>query len=183
MEVAAEMTWLLLIYTVPRSPSRKRAFVWRELKKLGGLYLRDGVVALPERPDTATAIQQVAGAIREYGGRAIVVAAVNLDARTTAELVEEATDDRQSEYAEIATELSGFLDHLHRERAHRTIEPPELDALKGDLEKVRRWLDQVRGRDYFAAGPPDQLVKRVEQADEALAAIRDDLSVTAERAG
>ena len=44
--------WLLLIYTVPAEPTRKRAFIWRELKKVGAPYLRDGVCILPERPDT-----------------------------------------------------------------------------------------------------------------------------------
>ena len=40
--------WLVLIYTLPPEPTRKRAFVWRELKKIGAVYLRDGVCLLPE---------------------------------------------------------------------------------------------------------------------------------------
>ena len=35
-------SWLLLIYTVPSQPSRKRAAVWRDVKKAGAVYLRDG---------------------------------------------------------------------------------------------------------------------------------------------
>ena len=50
-----DIPWLLLIYTVPAEPSRKRAAIWRELKKVGAPYLRDGVCILPERPETREA--------------------------------------------------------------------------------------------------------------------------------
>ena len=55
--------WRLLIYTVPAQPSRKRAFIWRELKKAGAVYLRDGVCALPERPETAAVLSAVAAKV------------------------------------------------------------------------------------------------------------------------
>src|SRR5438309_7457883 len=48
---SVSVEWLLLIYTLPSQPSRKRAYVWRELKKVGAVYLRDGVAILPRRPD------------------------------------------------------------------------------------------------------------------------------------
>ena len=41
-------SWVLLIYRLPREPSRHRVAVWRKLKDLGALYLQDGVAALPE---------------------------------------------------------------------------------------------------------------------------------------
>ena len=54
------MSWLLLIYRVPAEPSRKRAFVWRELKKVGAVYLRDGVCVLPDQAATRAGLRQVA---------------------------------------------------------------------------------------------------------------------------
>ena len=38
--------WLVLIYTLPAEPTRKRAFVWRELKKLGAVYLREQAASI-----------------------------------------------------------------------------------------------------------------------------------------
>ncbi|MGH2561215.1 MAG: Chromate resistance protein ChrB, partial [Thermomicrobiales bacterium] len=43
-------TWALLIYVLPSHPSRLRAAVWRDVKRAGAVYLRDGACALPERP-------------------------------------------------------------------------------------------------------------------------------------
>ena len=65
--------WLVLIYTVPSEPSRKRAFIWRELKKAGAVYLRDGVCALPERPETLAALSAIAARVEELGGQATLV--------------------------------------------------------------------------------------------------------------
>ena len=39
---------MLLVYRLPREPSRHRVAVWRKLRDLGALYLQDGVAALPE---------------------------------------------------------------------------------------------------------------------------------------
>ena len=59
--------WLLLIYTVPSQPSRLRATVWRELKKAGAVYLRDGVAILPQRDETLAVFQAIAGRIGAFG--------------------------------------------------------------------------------------------------------------------
>jgi hypothetical protein len=40
--------WVLMVYRLPREPSRHRVAVWRKLRDLGALYLQDGVAALPE---------------------------------------------------------------------------------------------------------------------------------------
>ena len=45
---AGKTRWLILIYHLPREPSRHWVAVWRKLKGLGALYLQDGTVALPE---------------------------------------------------------------------------------------------------------------------------------------
>ena len=72
--------WRLLIYIVPSEPSRKRAYVWRELKKAGAVYLRDGVCALPERDSTAEAMGKIAAKIEEFGGEPTVIAGAELEA-------------------------------------------------------------------------------------------------------
>jgi hypothetical protein len=41
------LRWVLLVYRLPREPSRHRVAVWRKLRDLGAHYLQDGV-ALPE---------------------------------------------------------------------------------------------------------------------------------------
>src|SRR5438093_486945 len=71
--VRAPARWVLLIYTVPAEPSRKRAYVWRELKKVGAVYLRDGVGVLPQRDATVRAFTDLATKVHEFDGRATLI--------------------------------------------------------------------------------------------------------------
>src|SRR5712691_122108 len=96
--------WRLLIYTVPSEPSRKRAFVWRELKKAGAVYLRDGVCALPEREDAAEALAAVAAKVEEFGGEATVIAAAKLPSVRVQAIIEASRAARQQEYLDVADE-------------------------------------------------------------------------------
>jgi len=144
--------WLLLIYTVPSEPSRLRAAVWRELKKVGAVYLRDGVCVMPTRPEATAAFRAIAARIEEFGGQATLVEAAQLDEGREQAITEQANVARGEEYAEIAREAERFLAHVEREREHREFTFAEVEDLVEDLGKLRRWVEQVRARDYFGAG-------------------------------
>jgi hypothetical protein len=79
--------WLLLIYTVPARPTRKRAYIWREVKKIGAVYMRDGVCVLPERPEAVKAADGIAARVREFEGEATVVTGARFDAARTEAVV------------------------------------------------------------------------------------------------
>ncbi|MBI4505831.1 MAG: hypothetical protein HY691_09875 [Chloroflexi bacterium] len=144
-------TWLLLVYTVPAAPSRKRAAVWRAVKSAGAVYLRDGVAALPERPASRQALAAVAALVERLGGQATLVEGARLDPQRAAALAEEARQARAAEYADLAGEAERFLAHLRAEVAHRELGAVDRAALAADLAKLERWAAQVRARDYLAA--------------------------------
>jgi chromate transporter len=66
---AETVRWLILIYHLPREPSRHRVAVWRKLKTLGALYLQDGAAALPEDAVTREQLEWLQLRIKEAGGR------------------------------------------------------------------------------------------------------------------
>jgi hypothetical protein len=169
MMEATGMTWILLIYTVPSEPSRKRAFIWREVKKVGALYLRDGVCALPEREETAISFHQIAAKIEEFGGEATLVADAHLEEKRAAALIESLQAARAQEYDELAREAEGFLAHIRRETEHRVFTYAELEELEGDLAKLRRWTEQVRSRDYFDNAAAAQVSALLDRCEEELA--------------
>lgn len=160
-------TWLLLIYTVPSEPTRKRATVWRELKKTGAVYLRDGVCVLPTRPATTATFRAIAATITEFGGQATLVEKAELDPERAVAIRAQARSARDEEYREIIREGEGFLAHAEREREHREFTFAELEEIEEDLGKLRRWIDQVRARDWFKAAddtPVDELLARCDAA-------------------
>ena len=162
-----DVSWLLFIYTVPAEPSRKRAFIWRELKKVGAVYLRDGVCILPERADTETALREIANKVEQFGGQAVVVQAARLDPARVESVIAQSRAARVEEYGEIARESERLLEHVRQETEHREFTSAELEELKADVAKLRRWAEQVRARDYFGvdeAAAIEAVLGRCEEA-------------------
>jgi hypothetical protein len=167
---SAAPTWLLLIYTVPSEPSRLRATVWRELKKVGAVYLRDGVCALPACPETTEAFRTIAARIVDLGGQVTLVEDARLDPARAQAIADQANAARAEEYAEVGREAEAFLAHVERERAHRAFTYAEVEELEADLGKLKRWIAQIRARDHFGADDGVAVEDLVTRGDAALAA-------------
>jgi hypothetical protein len=168
-EVEIETPWLLLIYTVPAEPSRKRAAIWRDIKKVGAVYLRDGVCVLPERPETTTAMRAIATRVDEFEGQVTLVEAARLDPVRAEWVVNQSRTARAAEYADVAREAEQLLAHVAREVEHREFTFGELEELEADLGKLTHWAAQVQARDYFGDGPDGRLVHLLERCERALA--------------
>ena len=61
------MSWLLLVYRIPREPTAGRVFVWRKLKQLGAIALQDAAWVLPKTPRTQEQFQWLAAEITAKG--------------------------------------------------------------------------------------------------------------------
>lgn len=153
-ERAAADGWVLVVYTVPAQPTRKRAAVWRELKRLGALYLRDGVAVLPEVPAAVDALAALAERVLALDGQAVLVRGARLEPAVADRLRAELAAARAAEYADVAADADGLRRHLEREDAHHGLERAERTSLLADLTRLERWLDQVAARDYLHAGDP-----------------------------
>jgi hypothetical protein len=166
-ERICDVTWLLLIYAVPSQPPGKRAAVWRDIKQSGAVYLRDGVVVLPESPRTRSAFDTIASRIIEREGQATVVSSAVLPAQRAAEIVARGQDDRAAELAEFVREAEGFLDYLAAESVHREFSPAERRTLAKDRDRLQAWAAQILDRDHFAAleaNPAHDLLDRCDRA-------------------
>lgn len=166
--------WLLLVYSVPTTPSRTRAYVWREIRRKGALLLRDGVAAAPDDPAVRQWAREVAKRLSEGGGTATTATAV-FEPADERRLVVAFQKEREHEYAEVRSACAGLIEHIERERAHARLTFEELEELEADLGKIRRWLADVRARDRF--GTP-----AARRAERALATCERRLARFAERA-
>jgi len=128
---------VLLVYRIPREPSRHRVAVWRKLQDLGALYLQDGVAALPEDAVTREQLEWLQLRVREAGarrpcGRPGTVA-------EEAELVGAFRGSREEAYRTI---IAGA------ERIRRKAEMGAGTMLE-QLGKLEREYRAERRRDYF----------------------------------
>src|SRR5215203_7418220 len=96
--------WLILVYQLPREPSRHRVAVWRKLKDLGALYLQDGVAALPEDAVTREQLEWLQLRVREAGGEATLWEARPGTLAEEGELVRTFRASREEAYRAIIAE-------------------------------------------------------------------------------
>jgi hypothetical protein len=131
--------WVLLVYRIPREPSRHRVAVWRKLRDLGALYLQDGVAALPEDAVTREQLEWLQLRVREAGGEATLWEGRPGTLAEEAELVGDFRASREEAYRAITAEAERL-----RRKAHMGGE-----ALSEQLGKLEREFRAERRRDYF----------------------------------
>jgi hypothetical protein len=132
--------WLILIYQLPREPSRHRVAVWRKLKDLGALYLQDGVVALPKDAVTREQLEWLQLRVREAGGEATLWEARPGTLAEEGELVGAFRASREEAYRAIVAEA---------ERVRRKAQMGGGETLLEQLGKLEREFRAERRRDYF----------------------------------
>lgn len=132
--------WLVLVYRIPREPSRHRVAVWRKLKALGALYLQDGVAVLPEDAVTREQLEWLQLRVREAGGTATLWEALPNTVGEGNALVEEFRASREEGYEKI-------IGTAERLRAKAALGAD--GALPEELKKAEREFRAERRRDYF----------------------------------
>ena len=130
---------MLLVYRIPREPSRHRVAVWRKLQDLGALYLQDGVAALPEDAVTREQLEWLQLRVREAGGEATLWQGRPGTVAEEAELVGAFRSSREEAYRAIVAEA---------ERVRRKAEMGAGGLLE-QLDKLERRFRAERRRDYF----------------------------------
>ena len=144
--------WLLLIYRVPTEPASKRVGIWRDLKRLGGLYLQQCVCIVPERPPLAAELDRIAGKIVAGGGESTLFPVPLLPPDDEARIVEAFRVQRNKEYAEIVEECATkFVKEIEFEHFRQNYTFEETEEIGQDLEKIRRWFARIVERDWFDA--------------------------------
>ncbi|MCL2781554.1 MAG: hypothetical protein FWD74_08760 [Actinomycetia bacterium] len=159
---AAPESWLLLIYRVPTESSRARVAVWRDLKRLGGLYVQQAVCVLPDRDELRAALARVRERIDELGGSSVFLTLRDVEPASRAQFVDGFRRNSAKEYAEIVEECeTKFFKEIEFERFRENFTFEEAEEIRQDLEKLRRWLRRVEERDWLGADGRAEATERV----------------------
>ena len=154
----APLSWRVLIYRVPTEPASKRVAVWRDLKRLGALYLQQCVCIFPAIPTLTAEVDEVAAKIPALGGETFLLEVPRLQPEDEARIVEAFRAQRTNEYAEIIEECeTKFVKEIEFEHFRQNYTFEEAEEIEQDLDKIRRWFDRVRDRDWFEADRRDEV--------------------------
>ena len=163
-----EITWLILAYSLPPEPSRKRVAVWRRMRKLGAVYLNEGIWFLPETVHLTATMTEVLREVRSEGGTGWGFRAEALRPEEREELRSRFSAARAEEYGEISRQCDRFLAHINRETESGHFAFTTVEELEQDLEKRKRWLVQVRERDVLGSAGSERAEEQLQECRQAL---------------
>jgi hypothetical protein len=144
--------WLVLVYRVPSEPASRRVAIWRDLKRLGALYLQQCVCILPRTGTVAEDLERVTAKIDGMAGEYTLFEVPRLRGEDEGKIVGAFRDLRNKEYAEIVEECeTKFVKEVEFEHFRENYTFEEAEEIAQDLEKIRRWFQSVRERDWFDA--------------------------------
>ena len=157
--------WLVMIYRLPSEPTRCRAWVWRQVKRLGGVYLQDGVFVVPDLGDMQLEVQALAEQVGNFGGQAQAMVGRGLAPDVDKDLVGRFNAERDAEYRPILAAATRLCDYFQEEESHFDFSAVDLGRLGEQLGRLRRQFRQVRGRDYFSAPLGKEVAERLDECD------------------
>jgi hypothetical protein len=166
--------WVVLVYRVPTEPARKRVAIWRELKRMGALYLQQCVCAMPSRPELLDELDRITARITEMGGDATLFDVPALRAGDEEKLITAVHEMRNKEYAEIVEECeTKFVKEIEFEHYRRNYTYEEAEEIRQDLDKIKRWFASIVARDWFGASGRQEVAEWIARCEELLADFED----------
>ena len=145
--------WQLLVISLPSNRATPRMRVWRALKGIGAVVLRDGVYLLPDSQFAHLAFVQQAQEITLSGGTAQVL---RVEAPVEQDLLFRTLFDRAGDYARITQDARKFKSSLS---------PRRLTATTRSVKQLRREFESIHATDYFpgpAAAQAGELLAELE---------------------
>lgn len=156
--------WLFLVYKIPSEPSRYRASIWRKIKAIGAVYLQSSVCVLPSNRKTEKNFRLLRREIESYGGEAhLVKGSFLLQEQSVIDMFNQA---RNEEYDEIIDRCNDFFKEIDKEIAREHFTFGELEENEEDFEKLKKWYEKVRERDFFQAGKSEIVLQMLEKCQD-----------------
>ncbi|WP_027415610.1 Chromate resistance protein ChrB [Aneurinibacillus terranovensis] len=144
------MNWVVFIYKVPSTPTKYRAYLWREIKKLGAIYLQDGVCVVPDSDDTHLFIGSLAEKVNEFGGQEYTFLSTTFSKEKNEEMIRQFNIARNQEYQELIPRVHRIQEYFQEEEDWEFSES-QARKIREEFQKLLRQFQAIETRDYFEA--------------------------------
>jgi hypothetical protein len=159
-EASESARWLLLIHQLPAKPAYARVKIWRRLKGLGAVTVKNSVYALPANVETQEDFAWLVKEIAELGGEAFVCEAQLVDGLGDSEVQALFDAARDEDYAAIASAARD----LAMRRADAATDEARTE-IATQVARLHKQLDEIVAIDFFGADgrePAEGLVSGLE---------------------
>ncbi len=145
--------FLLLVYRMPGKPTAGRVAVWRNLQKIGAVYLQDSVCVVP---DTVAQRREIAPVLERIdlgeGSRYYLLPLRKLPPEEEAKLLSLFSEQSALHYREIVENCEvNFVKEVEFEHFRRNYTYEEAEEIRMEFDKICTWFSRVEARDWFGA--------------------------------
>jgi hypothetical protein len=152
---ARSARFVLVVYRMPTKPTAGRVAVWRQLKKIGAIYLHQSVCVFPDTARTRRELQPIRQRIEQAGGEYHLLPLRQPSDEEYDKLVAQFVDQTSRQYAEIIENCEvNFQKEIEFETFRQNFTYEEAEEIRIEFDKICNWFEQVKDRDWF--GAPNQ---------------------------
>jgi hypothetical protein len=152
---ARSARFVLVVYRMPTKPTAGRVAVWRQLKKIGAIYLHQSVCVFPDTARTRRELQPIRQRIEQAGGEYHLLPLRQPSDEEYDKLVAQFVDQTSRQYAEIVENCEvNFQKEIEFETFRKNLTYVEAEEIRIEFEKIVEWFERVLVRDWF--GAPNQ---------------------------
>lgn len=147
--------FVVLVYRMPAKPTAGRVAVWRQLKKVGAIYIQQSVCVFPENSALRRDLLPILKKIEESAGEFHLLPLRKLSPSEEQKLVEQFQDQTSKHYQEIIENCEvNFQKEIEFETFRKNFTYEEAEEIRTEFEKIVSWYERVRDRDWY--GAPNQ---------------------------
>lgn len=144
--------FVLLVYRIASKPTSARVAVWRQLKKVGAVYLQQSVCVFPDTPKTRRELQPILAKIEASAGSFHLLPLRSLPETEQAKLVTEFQNQSARQFQEIIENCEvNFQKEIEFETFRGNYTYEEAEEIRIEFEKIVGWFEAVTARDWFGA--------------------------------
>ena len=164
-----QVNFLLIVYGMPAKPTAGRVAVWRQLKKIGAIYLHQSVCVFIDNAKIRRELQPIQARIREAGGEYHLLPLRRPQPDEYDKLVAQFVEQTSRHYLEIVENCEvNFVKEIEFETFRKNFTYEEAEEIRVEFDKISKWLDQVKQRDWFSAPHREEAESWVKRAEHLL---------------
>jgi hypothetical protein len=142
----------LLVYRMPANPTAGRVAVWRQLKKIGAIYLQQSVCVFPANLKVRRELAPILTRIRDSEGSFHLLPLRQLDRAEEEKLIQQFQEQTANHYQEIIENCEvNFTKEVDFETYRNNFTYEEAEEIRAEFEKISTWFERVKRRDWFGA--------------------------------
>jgi hypothetical protein len=154
-----KVTWLLLLYALPKKTTSARVNLWRKLRKFGAIQLKTSAYVLPDNATHYERFQWLSKRIRDDGGEATLIRVAEIEGMPHEQVRQQFNAARAKDCQELMRETKAFIERRRKSK----------DGVgAGDLEKLQKWFNEIKEIDYFNAPKTHEAQMLLQKAEKLL---------------